>query len=161
MALVLPRLPRQRAEARLTVLAGIGWQARPAARKALLRGIVGRLAWREVPWSEPSPSGQTPPARESGDAHGIRLRYCQRRYRCQADRSPVERRKMPGSQTKTTRSMPMSDTPSTLPKPKKSVALSGTAAGNTALCTIGRSGNDLHSRRYDIQSEEHRLGKKL
>ncbi|MDP1699259.1 MAG: 2-methylcitrate synthase [Xanthomonadaceae bacterium] len=39
----------------------------------------------------------------------------------------------------------------TLPKPKKSVALSGTAAGNTALCTVGRSGNDLHYRGYDIQ----------
>ncbi len=38
----------------------------------------------------------------------------------------------------------------TLPKPKKSVALSGTAAGNTALCTVGRSGNDLHYRGYDI-----------
>ena len=44
----------------------------------------------------------------------------------------------------------MSDTPSNLPKPKKSVALSGTAAGNTALCTVGRSGNDLHYRGYDI-----------
>ncbi len=36
------------------------------------------------------------------------------------------------------------------PKPKKSVALSGTAAGNTALCTVGLSGNDLHYRGYDI-----------
>lgn len=44
----------------------------------------------------------------------------------------------------------MSDTPSVLPKPKKSVALSGVAAGNTALCTVGRSGNDLHYRGYDI-----------
>ena len=35
-------------------------------------------------------------------------------------------------------------------KPKKSVALSGTAAGETALCTVGRSGNDLHYRGYDI-----------
>jgi 2-methylcitrate synthase len=35
-------------------------------------------------------------------------------------------------------------------KPKKSVALSGTPAGNTALCTVGRSGNDLHYRGYDI-----------
>ena len=35
-------------------------------------------------------------------------------------------------------------------KPKKSVALSGTAAGNTALCTVGRTGNDLHYRGYDI-----------
>ena len=38
----------------------------------------------------------------------------------------------------------------TTPKPKKSVALSGVAAGNTALCTVGRSGNDLHYRGYDI-----------
>ncbi|MFC3626150.1 2-methylcitrate synthase [Vogesella amnigena] len=35
-------------------------------------------------------------------------------------------------------------------KPKKSVALSGVAAGNTELCTVGRSGNDLHYRGYDI-----------
>src|SRR5215469_8509322 len=41
-------------------------------------------------------------------------------------------------------------TEQTLPKPKKSVALSGVAAGNTALCTVGRSGNDLHYRGYDI-----------
>jgi 2-methylcitrate synthase len=45
----------------------------------------------------------------------------------------------------------MTSTPeSILPKPKKSVALSGVAAGNTALCTVGRSGNDLHYRGYDI-----------
>jgi 2-methylcitrate synthase len=36
------------------------------------------------------------------------------------------------------------------PKPKKSVALSGVTAGNTALCSVGRSGNDLHYRGYDI-----------
>jgi len=35
-------------------------------------------------------------------------------------------------------------------RPKKSVALSGVPAGNTALCTVGRSGNDLHYRGYDI-----------
>ena len=35
-------------------------------------------------------------------------------------------------------------------KPKKSVALSGTAAGETAICTVGQSGNDLHYRGYDI-----------
>ena len=39
---------------------------------------------------------------------------------------------------------------SVLPKPKKSVALSGTIAGNTAVCTVGRTGNDLHYRGYDI-----------
>ncbi len=44
----------------------------------------------------------------------------------------------------------MSKPAPTLPKPKKSVALSGTAAGNTALCTVGRSVNDLHYRGYDI-----------
>lgn len=35
-------------------------------------------------------------------------------------------------------------------KPKKSVALSGTPAGETAVCTVGQSGNDLHYRGYDI-----------
>jgi 2-methylcitrate synthase len=37
-----------------------------------------------------------------------------------------------------------------LPKTKKSVVLSGTVAGNTAICTVGRTGNDLHYRGYDI-----------
>ena len=41
-------------------------------------------------------------------------------------------------------------TPVTGFKPKKSVALSGVPAGNTALCTVGRSGNDLNYRGYDI-----------
>ena len=36
------------------------------------------------------------------------------------------------------------------PKAKKSVALSGVTAGNTAFCTVGRTGNDLHYRGYDI-----------
>lgn len=36
------------------------------------------------------------------------------------------------------------------PTQKKSVALSGIVAGNTALCTVGHSGNDLHYRGYDI-----------
>ena len=45
----------------------------------------------------------------------------------------------------------MNDTlPASGPKPKKSVALSGVVAGNTALCTVGRTGNDLHYRGYDI-----------
>ena len=46
----------------------------------------------------------------------------------------------------------MSSTDTATPgfKPKKSVALSGTAAGNTALCTVGRTGNDLAYRGYDI-----------
>ena len=41
-------------------------------------------------------------------------------------------------------------TTATTPKPKKSVALSGVPAGNTALCTVGRQGNDLQYRGYDI-----------
>ncbi|HYL90956.1 MAG TPA: 2-methylcitrate synthase [Burkholderiales bacterium] len=44
----------------------------------------------------------------------------------------------------------MSSLPEVTPKPKKSVALSGVTAGNTALCTVGRTGNDLHYRGYDI-----------
>jgi len=44
----------------------------------------------------------------------------------------------------------MSSSPAAAPKPKKSVALSGVAAGNTALCSVGRTGNDLHYRGYDI-----------
>ncbi len=44
----------------------------------------------------------------------------------------------------------MADAAPAAPKPKKSVALSGITAGNTALCTVGRTGNDLHYRGYDI-----------
>ena len=44
----------------------------------------------------------------------------------------------------------MSEAAAIMPKPKKSVALSGVPAGNTALCTVGRTGNDLHYRGYDI-----------
>ena len=44
----------------------------------------------------------------------------------------------------------MNETAGSAPKPKKSVALSGVPAGNTALCTVGRTGNDLHYRGYDI-----------
>jgi len=44
----------------------------------------------------------------------------------------------------------MSENQASGPKPKKSVALSGVVAGNTALCTVGRTGNDLHYRGYDI-----------
>ena len=48
------------------------------------------------------------------------------------------------------RTMSSNETPAAGFKPKKSVALSGVTAGNTALCTVGRSGNDLHYRGYDI-----------
>ncbi|MGE5155809.1 MAG: 2-methylcitrate synthase [Bdellovibrio bacteriovorus] len=44
----------------------------------------------------------------------------------------------------------MAEHESQAPKAKKSVALSGTVAGNTAICTVGRTGNDLHYRGYDI-----------
>lgn len=44
----------------------------------------------------------------------------------------------------------MTETSASAFKPKKSVALSGVPAGNTALCTVGRNGNDLHYRGYDI-----------
>jgi 2-methylcitrate synthase len=44
----------------------------------------------------------------------------------------------------------MSDQQAAAFKPKKSVALSGVTAGNTALCTVGKTGNDLHYRGYDI-----------
>ena len=40
--------------------------------------------------------------------------------------------------------------PTPVAKAKKSVALSGVVAGNTAVCTVGHSGNDLHYRGYDI-----------
>jgi len=44
----------------------------------------------------------------------------------------------------------MTDSHTVAVKPKKSVALSGVVAGNTALCTVGKTGNDLHYRGYDI-----------
>ncbi|MDY7578134.1 2-methylcitrate synthase [Herbaspirillum sp. RTI4] len=44
----------------------------------------------------------------------------------------------------------MTEPQATAFKPKKSVALSGVTAGNTALCTVGKTGNDLHYRGYDI-----------
>src|SRR3990167_11191836 len=54
------------------------------------------------------------------------------------------------STTIPTRRNSMSSSPENVPKAKKSVALSGVAAGNTALCSVGRTGNDLHYRGYDI-----------
>ncbi|MDA8083366.1 MAG: 2-methylcitrate synthase [Nitrospiraceae bacterium] len=48
-----------------------------------------------------------------------------------------------------TATMPIAEAPA--PRVKKSVALSGVVAGNTAVCTVGRTGNDLHYRGYDIQ----------
>src|SRR5215213_5303610 len=45
---------------------------------------------------------------------------------------------------------PLPSSPVPVSKVKKSVALSGVPAGNTAICTVGHSGNDLHYRGYDI-----------
>src|ERR1700761_9313385 len=44
----------------------------------------------------------------------------------------------------------MSDTAALPNRAKRGVGLSGVVAGNTALCTVGRTGNDLHYRGYDI-----------
>jgi len=46
--------------------------------------------------------------------------------------------------------MPNAEPQASAFKPKRSVALSGVTAGNTALCTVGKTGNDLHYRGYDI-----------
>ena len=50
----------------------------------------------------------------------------------------------------TTKKPATAEAPAPTFKPKKSVALSGVTAGNTALCTVGRTGNDLAYRGYDI-----------
>src|SRR5690606_28440465 len=98
--------------------------------------LVGRRAGRGA-----NPVRQ-PPAR-SGAARSP-LRSNQRSVRPQADMHHAIRDTQ-------SRRPPMSDAaPATPVKPKKSVALSGTAAGNTALCTVGRSGNDRAYRGYDI-----------
>jgi 2-methylcitrate synthase len=44
----------------------------------------------------------------------------------------------------------MSDTTAIPNRARKGVGLSGVTAGNTALCTVGHTGNDLHYRGYDI-----------
>jgi 2-methylcitrate synthase len=54
------------------------------------------------------------------------------------------------SKSQNKKEIPMSEQQAAGFKPKKSVALSGVTAGNTALCTVGRTGNDLHYRGYDI-----------
>lgn len=63
-----------------------------------------------------------------------------------AKKSPANKSSAPAA--KSTAAAPAEATPTF--KPKKSVALSGVTAGNTALCTVGRSGNDLHYRGYDV-----------
>ena len=63
-----------------------------------------------------------------------------------AKKSPAKKSSAPAATS--TAAAPAEATPTF--KPKKSVALSGVTAGNTALCTVGRSGNDLHYRGYDV-----------
>ena len=63
-----------------------------------------------------------------------------------AKKSTVKKSSAPAA--KSAAAAPAETTPTF--KPKKSVALSGVTAGNTALCTVGRSGNDLHYRGYDV-----------
>src|SRR2546430_17263910 len=72
-------------------------------------------------------------------------------------KKPCFRRCKPGKSSTSsstialTKRSSMSSSPEAKPaKPKKSVALSGVVAGNTALCPVGRTGNDLHYRGYDI-----------
>src|SRR5277367_139677 len=64
--------------------------------------------------------------------------------------SPTERKSDGGQEMNMPETQTQAQTQTAAFKPKKSVALSGVAAGNTALCTVGRSGNDLHYRGYDI-----------
>src|SRR4029078_12883827 len=65
--------------------------------------------------------------------------------RCRHGRSCTK-----SSATTTTRKNSMSSSPAAAPQPRRSVPLCGVAAGNTALCSVGRTGNDLHYRGYDI-----------
>src|SRR5262249_7745964 len=82
-------------------------------------------------------------------------RHAEERRRRDADACrPVRGSRLPRLRAQARRAVrprkeQMSET-ATAPRPKKSVALSGVPAGNTALCTVGRSGNDLHYRGYDI-----------
>src|ERR1700689_4112676 len=64
--------------------------------------------------------------------------------------SPTERKSDGGKEMNMPETQTQAQTQAATFKPKKSVALSGVAAGNTALCTVGRTGNDLHYRGYDI-----------
>src|SRR6185295_8600929 len=85
-------------------------------------------------------------------------RHAEERGREDADaRRPVQVSRLPRVRTEAGRAVlggegevEMNASTSNVGKPKKSVALSGVTAGNTALCSVGRSGNDLHYRGYDI-----------
>ena len=82
-----------------------------------------------------------------------RRRHAEARAGRHADpRRALRRARLPRLREKARRALregeAMNDNPQF--KPKKSVALSGVTAGNTALCTVGRTGNDLHYRGYDI-----------
>src|SRR5438105_9171152 len=101
-------------------------------------------------------SRRTPPAQRSLPQQP---RFSRRPNRCIERRARARRkfhrvsRRAPCELTvPTTLTKPMTTEASTVAasKPKKSVALSGVVAGNTALCTVGRTGNDLHYRGYNI-----------
>src|SRR6202161_13346 len=64
--------------------------------------------------------------------------------------SPTERKSDRGQEMNMPETQTQAQSQTAAFKPKKSVALSGVTAGNTALCTVGRTGNDLHYRGYDI-----------
>ena len=83
-----------------------------------------RLACRGAAPAERGASGRDAAGRQAGDLSERRRERTNNEER-EVERVPVNR-------------------------PKKSVALSGVTAGNTALCTVGRTGNDLHYRGYDI-----------
>ncbi len=80
--------------------------------------------------------------RAAADADARRSVRASRLPRLRAKARPAVRRAQGCRLSANPMSTPMNDT--ILPKPKKSVALSGVTAGNTALCTVGRTGNDLH-----------------
>lgn len=68
-------------------------------------------------------------------------------------RSPTKKKVQPVAAPKATLAQQAEPAPTATaaPRAKKSVALSGVAAGNTAICTVGQQGNDLHYRGYDIR----------
>src|SRR5690606_6332732 len=130
-------------------------------RRIARRGRVdGALPAVGLPRDEQGRAGGLPSAAPRRDAEGGRRPHADapgavRRdrllgLRTQARRA-VQALAMKRASNHETRNVAMTENvPAAGPKPKKSVALSGVVAGNTALCTVGRTGNDLHYRGYDI-----------
>src|SRR6185436_3556159 len=100
------------------------------------------------------------PRHEPRGAQGLRghppRRHAEERARRDADpRRPLQVPRLPCLRAQARRVVRLGEkagmnAPDTAAKPKKSVALSGVTAGNTALSTVGQGGNDLHYRGYDI-----------